>query len=632
MTTSAPSDSSSAVRSPHNGILLLLPPSVRHRIYLYVNVVLRKWDNSLLWIHLNDPRLTNDKYDDDPISSRSLLWGRKSDFFTPCHGLLLSCRAIYAEVSSLLYSTNMFSIRYSDNLSLAPLRNLLPSSLSNLAHLRIILSAASCYDTKPSISAYKVRDDPDDPDRCCNGWINVDGSSEGCRNKHDPPLHGDHPQTQQVLAEWSSTVDYLASHISPGILNLAVVCDLSRDDTDTAMQVLQPLHRLPLLKNCHIRLCEYPSATLMRLARDTALQLRGAKAAQLLLQEQRVSESSATPQLSKEHAGSRLLALPQELRLRILEYTDLVLPWKEVMWSRGQRGFQLLTISCLYLDETGPCDPEVHHGCQFVNCWADVPGTPIGCFCGIRHAAFSSSCRCWRPPQALFLVCRTLCEDARIIFYTKNRFVVADHSILRKPSAIHRESPYPHSRLAASIFLTDVVPEGVLREIRSLELMFPPYHPGTWPQTGHEALLDWENVLRWASERLNLSALTIRVTTVFDEIFFLYERLNMTAEQARSIFEGYYSIIVPLAPLAPAGLAMFYATLQWPEILGLTYPAPGIQDDEQPVLLRNERQLQQWAEWLVLGDRYVVREHDGRGTEEAWNGAWRCSHHFERQY
>lgn len=256
MTTSAPA---------HNGMLLLLPPSVRHRIYLYVNIVLRNWDGILLWIHLNDPRLADDSHHDyphraahyRPLSGHTAPWGRR-DYFSPCHGLLLCCRAIYAEVCSLLYSANMFSIRYSDNLSLAPLCSLLPTSLSNLAHLRIILSAASCYDTKPSTSDYKPRDDPHDPDRCCNGCTGADGLPGGCRNKHDAPLRGDCVQTHKVLAEWSSTVDYLASHISPGLLELAVVCDLSRDDTDTAMRVLEPLHRLPLLRNCHIRLCEYP--------------------------------------------------------------------------------------------------------------------------------------------------------------------------------------------------------------------------------------------------------------------------------------------------------------------------------------------------------------------------------------
>lgn len=297
------------------------------------------------------------------------------------------------------------------------------------------------------------------------------------------------------------------------------------------------------------------------------------------------------------------------------------------MWSRGQRGFQLLPLFCTYVDETRTCPPEVHYGCQLIRCWEDFPGTPIGCFCDVRHAAFSSTCRCWRPPQALFLVCRTLCEDSRIIFYAKNRFVVADHSILRKPQDIHRESPYPHSRLAASIFLTDIVPEGVLHEICSLEFMFPPYHPGTWPQAGHEALVDWENVMRWAGERLNLPALTIRLTTVSDEMFFFQERWNMTVEEAQSILEGYYSIVAPLAPLAPAGLAKFYAWLQWPQAFEFTSPAPGTHlGHEQQVFLRNEQQLQQWAEWLVLGDRYVVRE------DEAWNSAWRWSHFFERPY
>lgn len=108
---------------------------------------------------------------------------------------------------------------------------------------------------------------------------------------------------------------------------------------------------------------------------------------------------------SKLETGRRLLTLPRELRFRILSYTDLITPLKEVEWSRdsGDSGtFVALYPRCRILRRLR-CPPHIRHGRRFFNCWAASHSKPgIGCFCQVRHSAASSTCMFWAPPTALF--------------------------------------------------------------------------------------------------------------------------------------------------------------------------------------------------------------------------------------
>lgn len=60
-------------------------------------------------------------------------------------GLLLSCRLIYNEVATLVYSHNRFTIRYhaTDPDPLRPLRSLATTAIAALTHLTIVLNIAS---------------------------------------------------------------------------------------------------------------------------------------------------------------------------------------------------------------------------------------------------------------------------------------------------------------------------------------------------------------------------------------------------------------------------------------------------------------------------------------------------------
>lgn len=119
--------------------LLRLPPRLRHRIYLHTELLARfaQYGNEkYAMLNLNGGT---------PIPSRGRYLPDKFDFY----GLLLSCRTIYAEASTVLYRHNRFVIRSWEKQSLAPLWNLTPSSFSKLTYLKIVLNQASCHYKHP---------------------------------------------------------------------------------------------------------------------------------------------------------------------------------------------------------------------------------------------------------------------------------------------------------------------------------------------------------------------------------------------------------------------------------------------------------------------------------------------------
>lgn len=386
--------------------ILCLPSHLRRRIYLHTDLLVRydrEDTHAVLNLNGGTPvpsfccRLTYKKHGLNGIHG--------------FHGLLLSCRTIYKEASALIYSHNRFIIRYWEKGSLAPLRNLTPYSLSKLTYLKIVLNQASCHHKSPT--AWHE----DSMDVCHDSRRRDDEG--GTDQAFDPvlcnaPLEIGQPRAKILLAEWHSTVAYMSSHISPKSLELSVVCDVQHDDMEAARHAIDPISLFPELRNCHIRLCRTSTPQLRRMAHDAVLEARRitippssgnilgvARSTQL--------ENTRHPQLRGE---SRLLALPRELRFHILTYTDLVTPWRQVEWSRYQRDsghYVALKYECgLSQGDRMHCDPELHHGCRFVDCWAAGcvwrSKFSIGCFCSLRHSTSSTTCTCWAPPTALFLV------------------------------------------------------------------------------------------------------------------------------------------------------------------------------------------------------------------------------------
>ena len=585
-----PATQSQALSTPS---ILRLPPHLRRRIYLYAGLL-------------------------SPVDFYGLpyvfdLHGSNDRQTLGFHGLLLSCRTIYAEASALLYSANRFVIRYQAERSLEPLRNLTPSSLSRLTLLKIVLNQASCHRRDEAESFGQCADD-----KVQSGTVVDDTNGrEGFAN-NDIPLDGHDQSVEALLLDWHATVACLASHITPSNLELCVVCDVGNADhnIELARRAVAPLGLLPPLKDCHIRLCRRPNDELQKIAHEAVLRARnitGQSPGASPSQQARRSFASIT-------TNSQLLTLPREVRFQILEYTDLITPWKEVTWSRtpeytnliGPRwldgplvkksqGYQASKIFCYPLDFRGErC--LVHHGCQFSRCWETFPEPSIGCFCRRNHSAFSSTCRCWAPPKALFLVCRTLTEDARVVFYSGNRFVI--HDFASDPPHAAPVGPYPYERLAASIFLRDVVPTNYLSQIRFLELVFPPYSYEGWPREGDPALRDWAKTIAWAREKLNAPGLTVRLVMndAFDGLAG-DDRVRITGQQGRDILSAYARILGPLTKLGADGLAKFYARFAWPWNWDSNWHERHWSVRETKVA-QKQYELKRRAERLVMGDRY----------------------------
>jgi hypothetical protein len=388
---------------------------------------------------------------------------------SPSLALMCICRIVHAETSLLFYSTNRFVIRYRRAGDLGNLRILQPKLLLALTYLTVQLNVAN---------ASRKRHAP-----------------TNCPSSDDKMLRADCSSAQILLSEWETTADYLSRHIKADALDFGLVCDVA--DVETAQRIVAPLYRLPTLAGCHIRLGPKPShdVRLQQIARDAGLKAEGRR-------------------VTNEFSG--FSRLPPELRLRILEYTDLVAPLSKVSWIFGPGhdfGYDLPRFEkgCPSSRCEPPydvCHPNVHQGClrsqcrlgpghecphyasgwgwgtedgkfgcwtcshyacQFRNCWRGKKrGTGQFSFCQRRHTSYTRFCHCWAPPTRLFLVSRAFRREARQVFFGKNHFDIdfSNYSLLTG------WGPPRPARYPESMFLNDVISASALQYFRSLEFHF----------------------------------------------------------------------------------------------------------------------------------------------------------------
>ncbi|KAL2149781.1 hypothetical protein VTH82DRAFT_8433 [Thermothelomyces myriococcoides] len=510
--------------------LLRLPPSLR--LYIYRLLGLASHNGRPYTFYLNGT----------DSGKRMWFWNEEQPDFRGFHGLLGSCRSIYLEAAALLYSANEFVLRYEKPGSLQPLLALTPPVLSSLVSLKIVLRQTTCHHRAEEAGDYYF------PLPLQLPWAD--------NNVPSGPV-------QDLLAEWHVAARHLSLYITPGLLDLAFVCDIEpqhRDAIDLASRALAPLRRLPSLRDCHIRLSATPDTRLSQLAQDVVNQSRGL----------------TLPYLEPPSGKTTFLNLPQELRLHILKYTDLVTPTKEV-----------------------ECEPS------------------IGCFCRNRHAAISTTCTCWAPPGPdLFLVSRAWYQDAQLVFFSTNRFVVHDLDILMPSlAATVKRSPndrrrliygsYPYKRFAVSHFLREAIPPHCIAHLRFLEIVFPLYLHCGWPQKDEPAMQDWRDTVAWLRDKINGPAFTIRLWVEEG-----YEpggdRLIDLRHYRAEIHRAYMDLLEPLRQLSegPNGISGFYASLP----IALPMALPDFTPDrfalELETSMRKNKVLKESAERYVMGDRY----------------------------
>lgn len=120
------------------------------------------------------------------------------------------------------------------------------------------------------------------------------------------------------MDEWSTTWnDYIKPHLEPASkLRLNLIYDVA--DFASGQKVVQPLLEPghPKLAGCSIRLRGKRDSDLEKLAVETV----GA-----------VTRHSQAP--PSQRSFKSFMKLPSEIRLRILECTDLITPYGEVQWD-----------------------------------------------------------------------------------------------------------------------------------------------------------------------------------------------------------------------------------------------------------------------------------------------------------
>lgn len=216
-------------------------------------------------------------------------------------------------------------------------------------------------------------------------------------------------------------------------------------------------------------------------------------------------------------------SLPREIRIQILEYTDLVTPLCEVEWN-PERNFYLhyTRESCpdslidYWQGSSRHCHPTLHQSCKFRNCWQYDP-ISVGCFCRRHHAAFSQKCRCWSPPPPLFLVSKRFRQEALSVFFAKSRFIILPtgpntHNICEPVAS----TP---TRLEISTFLKNVVPSEALNYLRTVNIVFPPFH-NDYLLKSEPVYRDWCQTIEFVDGLLNLPMLTLYVEIEMEDYLF----------------------------------------------------------------------------------------------------------------
>ena len=487
---------------PSGTSFLDLPVKVRRRVYVLAGLVrfcpidlnLEGADRQNYINEVRSRQRSHVSYD-DMFPNRCYYYSKRFGIYDeryncicpplPYHLLYVS-RTISAEVSSILYSENSFQISRSNRRGLKPLRNLNPKALASLRSITIRLRSNSC------IIGHNCRTPPRD---CgCHPLCNT-------QNLHDKPLSHSARQDRAILEEWSSLIDKISVHVRPSFLRMSVVCDVKNDQT--ALLFLEPFFRVPRLRDCAIRLGQKPNLALQYRAERTTRQAMG------------LSFDTTKP-LFQRH-------LPGEVLTHILGYTDLIAPF-DLEW-RPDKGL-------------APFD-----------CCKKCTDTLEVCCCSFYHAAFSSTCTCWRLPISIFLVCHKVRGLATHIFYTRNRFIILPRS--GKNCGFSQRTP---AQGGLSLFLASL-PLYAWKDLRYVQWTLPPIYPD-YMLPGEEGTLDWSETIGLLSDNADLSKLSLTINMSlqrqdpeFHEPWHLQPRTTPPGCYETAMMATYQRILKPMVRL-----------------------------------------------------------------------------------
>ena len=431
--------------------------------------------------------------------------------------------------------------------------------------------------------------------RCQAGECEL-GCHPGCRARgHDNFISkAKSGYFKLILREWEKMCQFLAARIISGRLKLAFVCDM--DDVETAEEIVAPMNQLPILKECAIRLGILPvgntdvRSKIQQIAGKTALQLTGRWI----------------------DRPFRFLDLPQEIQLQILGYTDLV----------ASHDLQRVSAGCVpgrnpvAFFEHGGIELDKHtrrvvrEGCSTYTemkfddfkCCGKCFSVYGVCLCRARHAAFSTTCTCWRMPTAIFQVSQKMRNDAESIFYSRNHFLTPEDD--------------RSSKILGILLFLKQLPARAVKYIQHVTTVSPFLYANLhadywWP---YFARPQWSEVLDILVREGNFSKFNLTLDmahqTQYDEYDEYDERIgNLAPEKViDKIMGGYLLTGKTLAKLIEerGRLKNFFFHVGWP-----------LKRADQDAC-RRQREIE--VERIAMGNGYESVANGKYARRHAWNG------------
>lgn len=431
--------------------------------------------------------------------------------------LLFVSRAVSEEYLSNLISNNRWRVRRSEEGGLSPLLKLPPLAWASLRSLTVRLNTCRCFPDHlvPTLG---------DPPTSCHAL---------CVRGDDKPFDSvSLAEDGSLLSEWSYICDQLAKYAKPDVLQLNVICDTL--DVETAEQIVRPMYRLPVLKSCGVRLGQMPSSETKNLAWQTVRKLTGRWG---------IQQSLDFP----------LLSLPDEIILRILEFTGLRI--HHVTW---QRGFGNVT----------------PYYCCFKG---HVDVREETCFCRRMHGGSFSHCDEHPFPSDIFLVSRKMYSLATEVFFSRTWFAFSlNSSNMEAPSFLQMLTRLSHS---------------TLRRIRFLQLDLPCFSRVLkTPHLTEHRIGKWFETVEAIAQNMDLSNLTLRLNMGEYVMDLFFDIPDLPPEQEDAMWDVYQRLVEPLVPLGP--FKNFYVRIEHP-----------LDDDE--LQLQREAILER----RVMGEGYDAWRH-----------------------
>ena len=262
-----------------------------------------------------------------------------------------------------------------------------------------------------------------------------------------------------LIRQFSFELHKISEHIKPSQLSFALTAQSA--NLDTAEILLQTIKFLPQLEKCALSIGALRNMQIRSSVQTVGAQMVGRP----------VAHTSPFP----------FERLPKELRLSILQETDLV-PDTHRFSTNG-------TIWVERFD-FGPLQGWARRN----KCCSRCNDCLESCCCIWKPAAFSLTCICRPLPIALFTVNRQISYEAQEVFFSKNKFVLA--------------------RPLSSIAFIEGLNSRQLALIRHLELYLQSQDTISgyfFEAEGEKIHSQWDHVIEMLRTRLNLEKLELRV-------------------------------------------------------------------------------------------------------------------------